>query len=148
MQIVCLNLRFEPDCIPRDKREDTTGAQRHHKCMNIVPHVSSLAHGPLAFHVACIVKCLRLIFYFRNPLLQESHFALKKFYHAMNDHFQERIENYNSSTEVSKECYTDLLSNFLEVFLLTPRYFNSQSTNQICINMMNILSLCTCQFAQ
>lgn len=57
----------------------------------------------------------------RNPLLQESHFALKKFYHAMNDHFQERIENYNSSTEVTKECYTDLLSNFLEVFLLTPR---------------------------
>lgn len=57
----------------------------------------------------------------RNPLLQESHFALKRFYHALNDHFQERIENYNSSTEVTKECYTDLLSKFLEVFLLTPR---------------------------
>lgn len=99
--------------------------------MNIVPHVSSVAHGPLAFHVACICKMyrIRLIFYFRNPLLQESHFALKKFYHAMNDHFQERIENYNSSTEVTKEYFTDLLSNFLEVFLLTPRYLNSQSTN-------------------
>lgn len=67
----------------------------------------------------------------RDPLLQESHFALKKFYHALNDHFQEKIENYNSSTEVTEECYTDLLSKFLEVFLLTPRRGMRKSVMEI-----------------
>lgn len=71
-------LRFKPDCILRDKREDTTGAQRHHKCMNIVPHVSSLAHGPLAFHVACICKVYKINFLFQKSIVAGKSLCLKK----------------------------------------------------------------------